>query len=315
MTTSSSPKAQQNMHGMSADSAYLQSIERTAKAIQEADLVVIGAGSGFSTAAGLTYGGERFTRNFAPYIQKYGMTDMYSAGFYPFKTLEEKWGYWARHILVNRYETGSLPLYEQLRELVAGKEYFVLTTNVDSLFAKAGFDPERIFEQQGNYGDFQCSRPCSQEVYSNEEMVRVMVEQTDENLCIPSELVPTCPRCGAALTTHLRVDGSFVDSPARQRQEKRWEEVLQSMPGKKVLLLELGVGFMTPTWIRFPFERITHVLETATLVRLNRDHPEAMAENKERTVSFAEDMHQVLRDLLAKRHASVAEVQGEEVAS
>lgn len=315
MTTISNPNTQQNMHGMSADSAYFQSIERAAKAIQEADLIVIGGGSGFSTAAGHVYSGERFTNNFARYIQKYGMTDMYSAGFYPFTSLEEKWGYWARHILFNRYETGSLPLYEQLRELVADKEYFIVTTNVDSLFEKSGFDPERIFEQQGNYGVFQCSRPCTQEVYDNEEMVRAMVAHTDENLRIPSELVPMCPRCGAPLTTHLRIDGSFVNPPARQRQEKRWEEVLQSMPGKKVLLLELGVGFMTPTWIRFPFERITHVLDTATLVRLNRDYPQATEENREKTVSFAEDAHQVLRDLLKRTESYGTEPQDEETVS
>ncbi|MGX7112511.1 SIR2 family NAD-dependent protein deacylase [Gemella cuniculi] len=245
-------------------------IELAKKLIQEADVVLIGAGAGLSTAAGLSYDGERFEKNFSEFIKRYGMNDMYSAGFYPFETSEEKWGYWSKHIYLNRYEDNGLELYRKLFDVVKEKEYFIITTNVDSQFEKVGFDKQKIFEVQGNYGEFQCSAPCHDEVYNNKDQVfRMLNEQ--KNLKIPSELIPKCPVCGDEMTTHLRVDNLFVETKHWHKQIDAYYNFLENNKDKKIVMLELGVGFNTPTIIRFPFERLNKILSKATLIRVNKE--------------------------------------------
>lgn len=236
--------------------------------IKGADAVLIGGGSGLSSAAGLTYGGDRFKRNFGEFIEKYGMTDMYTAGFYPFQTLEEKWGYWAQHIYMNRYEPDGLELYKMLFEIVKNKRYFVITTNVDAQFVKSGFDEEKIFEVQGNYGELQCSLPCHKKVYDNEEIIRKIL-RSRKKLKVPKELLPKCPICGRDMTTHLRVDSKFVETDLWNEQNKAYENFIRKNADKKLVLLELGVGFNTPSIIRFPFEIMEKKLEKANLIRVN----------------------------------------------
>ena len=256
-------------------------IERARELLESADRVLIGAGAGLSTAAGLAYGGARFQHYFAPFIERYGMTDMYSAGFYPFPTQEDKWAYWAQHIWVNRFEPGATPLYRRLIEWARGRDYFVITTNVDAQFELAGFDPQRIFATQGDYGRIQCARGCHERIYP----VKGLMEKWRADLgarpdgtleCTrlsDASLVPTCPVCGGRMETHLRTDGFFVETDDWRAAQQRYQAFVERTRGSRTVLLELGVGWNTPVWIRYPFEHIAQVLgpDQAPLVRINFD--------------------------------------------
>lgn len=220
-------------------------IEKLKEKIRTADAVVIGAGAGLSTAAGFTYSGERFEKYFSDFRQKYGFEDMYSGGFYPYKTPEEHWAYWSRYIFVNRYQDTSKPVYENLLKLVADKDYFVITTNVDHCFQKAGFDKKRLFYTQGDYGLFQCSEPCCRETFDNEAVVLEM-HNRQKDMKIPTKLLPVCPHCGKSLIMNLRSDGKFVEDEGWHRAAERYENFLRTRAGEKILFLELGVGYNTP---------------------------------------------------------------------
>ena len=225
-------------------------------ALQDCDAVVIGAGSGLSTAAGFTYTGERFEQHFSDFAQKYGIQDMYSGGFYPFASPEEHWAYWSRYIYINRYLDAPKPVYEDLLNLVRDKDYFVITTNVDHCFQKAGFDKKRLFYTQGDYGLFQCSEPCCQETFDNEGVIREMVRR-QEDMKIPTELLPVCPHCGKPMTQNLRSDDKFVEDEGWHRAAERYENFLRTHAGQKILFLELGVGYNTPVIIKYPFWQMT----------------------------------------------------------
>ena len=239
------------------EESYTEQIRRASKLIKNADAVIIGAGAGASAAAGIKYSGKRFTDNFAEFIKKYGsqyMRDMYTAGFYPFPTEEAKWGYWSKHALMNRFITPPLKLYTDVFEMVNDKDYFVITTNVDHQFWKAGFSNERIFATQGDYGEIQCQRGCHQKVYDAKEMFMKM-DLARKDCLIPTELVPKCPVCGGNMAMHLRCDNYFVEDEVWHQAVDRYADFLDSVKGKNVVLLELGVGFNTPIIIRFPFEK------------------------------------------------------------
>ena len=230
---------------------------RLKEELDTADAVVIGAGSGLSTSAGFTYTGERFQRYFGDFIAKYDFRDMYSGGFYPFASLEEHWAYWSRYIYVNRYLDAPKPVYQELLRLVQDKNYFVLTTNVDHCFQKAGFEKRRLFYTQGDYGLWQCSKPCHQKTYDNETVVRKMlVEQ--KNMKIPSGLIPYCPACGAPMSMNLRADDAFVEDEGWHAAAQRYAEFLRHHEGQHILFLELGVGGNTPVIIKYPFWRMTY---------------------------------------------------------
>ena len=232
------------------------SIEKLKEKIRTVDAVVVGAGAGLSTAAGFTYSGERFEKYFSDFRQKYGFEDMYSGGFYPYKTPEEHWAYWSRYIFVNRYMDPPTDLYNKLYESVKDKDYFVITTNVDHCFQKAGFDKKRLFYTQGDYGLFQCSEPCCRETFENEAMIREMVTR-QENMKIPTELLPVCPHCGKPLTMNLRSDDKFVENEGWHRAAERYENFLRTREGQKILFLELGVGYNTPVIIKYTFWQMT----------------------------------------------------------
>lgn len=245
------------------------------KIIEESDAVIIGAGAGLSTAAGLQYSGERFSNNFPDFIKRYGLTDMYSSAFYPFPTLEERWAYFSRHIYINRYKVGVLPLYNTLLDIVKNSNYFVITTNGDGQFYQSGFDSERVFATQGDYSLFQCEVPCSDTLYANKTMVENMVlEQVDCK--IPSKLLPICPKCGKKLEPHLRIDDSFIENDDWQRANRRYVDFINEFKEEKITLLELGVGFNTPGIIRYPFEQLSSSLEDCTLIRVNMDNVQEM---------------------------------------
>lgn len=277
---------------------YLAQLKRLRKALDRADAVVIGAGAGLSTAAGFTYDGERFERYFGDFEAKYGFQDMYTGGFYPFPTPEEHWAYWSRNIMVNRYTDPPKSVYRDLLKLVRGKDYFVLTTNVDHCFQKAGFDKERLFYTQGDYGLFQCSEPCCQETWDNEEQVRRMVAE-QKDLKIPTELLPRCPHCGKPLTTNLRADDRFVEDEGWHRAAARYRAFLQQHEGLGILFLELGVGYNTPGIIKFPFWQMTAKNPKATYACLNLGQAACPQEIRDRSVCINGDLSKTLLALQA----------------
>ena len=231
-------------------------IAQLRKALDDADAVLIGAGAGLSAAAGLIMTGPRFTDNFADFIAKYGFTDLYSAGFHQFDSLEEKWAFWSRHFMLDRY--GDIPnaTYDVLKNLVADKDYFIITTNVDHCFQRTGFDKTRLFYTQGDFGLFQCSVPCCKKTYDNEAIVRRMAAE-QKNMRIPSALVPRCPVCGAPMTQNMRFDDTFVENEGWRRAMYRYQEFIRQHRDTNLLLLELGVGGNTPGIIKFPFWQLT----------------------------------------------------------
>ncbi len=282
-------------------------IERVKELLEEADAVMIGAGAGLSTAAGFVYAGERFHHTFADFEQKYGFHDMYSGGFYPYGTMEEYWAYWSRYIAVNRYQDPPVPVYEQLMELVQNKDYFVLTTNVDHCFQKAGIDKKRLFYTQGDYGLFQCSEPhgenahkeCQQMTFDNEKIIRDMVEQ-QQNMKIPSELIPTCPYCGRPLTTNLRADASFVQDKGWHQAAKRYTQFEKHHRYKKVLYLEIGVGYNTPGIIKYNFWQQTGQNPNASYVCLNMEQQEIPADIRNRSLCITGDSAKAVEMLLKR---------------
>ena len=243
-------------------------IDKLRAALAMADAVVVGAGAGLSTAAGYTYSGPRFSRLFGDFAARYGFSDMYSGGFYPYDTLEEHWAFWSRYVMCNRYDPIPGRVYQQLLDLLRDCDYFVLTTNVDHCFQRAGFDKQRLFYTQGDYGLFQCSRPCCQETWDNEDAIRAMVDQQSD-LRIPSELVPHCPHCGAPATMNLRSDGTFVEDEGWHKAAARYSEFLRRHEGMRTLYLEIGVGGNTPGIIKYPFWQMTAANPRATYACVN----------------------------------------------
>ena len=281
--------------------------------LAQADAVMIGAGAGLSTAAGFVYSGERFERYFSDYGQKYGFRDMYSGGFYPYKTQEEFWGYWSRYIWVNRYMDAPSNVYQALYRAVAGKDYFVLTTNVDHCFQKAGFDKKRLFYTQGDYGLFQCSKPCCQKTWDNEKMIREMLlaqgfsigednaltlpEGKQAAMTVPAELLPRCPVCGRALTMNLRSDDRFVENEGWQSAAVEYECWVTAHTEKKVVYLEIGVGYNTPGIIKYNFWQQVYRNKNAVYACLNLEEDQIPKEIAAQSIVIGGDSAAVIREL------------------
>ena len=272
-------------------------IPKLKTALDEADAVVIGAGAGLSTSAGFTYEGERFHKYFADFEAKYGFHDMYAGGFYPYDTPEEHWAYWSRYILINRYMDAPKPVYEELFRLVKDKDCFVITTNVDHCFQKAGFDKKRLFYTQGDYGLFQCSEPCCQETWDNEAVIRQMVAE-QKDMKIPSALIPRCPHCGKPLTMNLRSDDRFVEDEGWHEAAGRYANFLRTREGQKILFLELGVGYNTPVIIKYPFWQMTAKNPSATYACVNRGEVFCPDEIADRAICVDGDIGEVLEKVL-----------------
>ena len=275
---------------------YSAEIDRLKKEIETADAIVIGAGAGLSTAAGFTYSGERLQKYFGDFVEKYGFRDMYSGGFYPFETPEELWAYWSRYICINRYMNVDNGTYRRLFELMKDKDYFVLTTNVDHQFQKAGFDKSRMFYTQGDYGLWQCSEPCHDQTYDNEETVRAMFEQ-QKDMRVPSELVPKCPVCGKPMSMNLRADDTFVEDEGWHRASLNYEYFLGEHDGQHIPFLELGVGMNTPGIIKFPFWKMTAKNANAVYACINYGQAYAPDEIADRAICIDGDIKEVLKQI------------------
>ena len=285
-------------------------MEKLRIALEQADAVLIGAGAGLSASAGFDYSGERFETYFRDFREKYGFQDMYSGGFHPYETLEEYWGFWSRYIYINRYMDAPKPVYENLRQLVRDKDYFVLTTNVDHCFQKAGFDKPRLFYTQGDYGLIQCSGPCHQKNYDNAAMVCEMVKaqgfligdngelRLPKNglvrMTVPKDLVPHCPVCGKPMSMNLRADQTFVEDAGWHTAADRYADYLRRHRGQRLLLLELGVGYNTPGIIKYPFWQMTMENPDATYACLNQKEALAPQEIRRQSICLQGDIGEIL---------------------
>ncbi len=275
----------------------LNDLERLRAALQNADSVVVGAGAELSASAGFTYTGERFRQYFSDFADKYGLSDMYSGGFYPFPSQEEFWAYWSRYIFINRYTDAPKPVYSELLALLKDKDYFVITTNVDHCFQKAGFDKKRLFYTQGDYGLFQCSEPCCQETFDNEDIIKQMTER-QKDMRIPSELLPRCPHCGKPMTMNLRSDDKFVEDEGWHEAAQRYENFLRTRQNGRVLFLELGVGYNTPIIIKYPFWRMTAHNDAATYVCINRGEAVCPEDIQSRSICINTDIREVIAQMI-----------------
>ena len=287
-------------------------IQKLYNALQSADAVIVGAGAGLSTAAGFTYSGERFERHFADFIRQYGFTDMYTAGFYPFPTEEQYWAYWSRHIYYNRYVPAPKPVYDNLLKLLKDKNYFVITTNVDHQFQKAGFNKQRLFYTQGDYGLLQCAKPCHQKTYDNEEIIRKMIDATIEtvhapSLQIPTELVPKCPVCGGKMVPNLRSDETFVEDDGWHAASQRYTDFLtrykdggsvEMQNFTSLLFLDLGSGGNTPIIFKIPFIKMTMQNPKATYATVNLGEAFTVEQIEDRSIVIDADIADVIDRLL-----------------
>lgn len=275
-----------------------QLIKKLSLEIENAEAVIIGAGAGMSSSAGFTYDGERFEKNFSDFRRKYGFTDMYSGGFYPYATPEEYWAWWSKHIMLNRYDVPAGKPYTDLLQIMNGRDYFVITTNVDHQFRLAGFGKERLFYTQGDYGLWQCSKPCHNKTYDNEAAVRRMAAE-QKDLKIPSKLIPKCPVCGAPMTMNLRCDGSFVQDDGWHAAAERYADFLHRHKNRHILFLELGVGMNTPAIIKYPFRQMTAANSQAVYACINLGQAVCPPEIAERSVCISSDISEVLEALTA----------------
>ena len=285
------------MPTMKSTGNYSDKLSRLKDKIAAADAIVIGAGAGLSTSAGFDYSGERFEKYFADFHKKYGITDMYSGGFYPFETLNEYWAWWSRHILVNRYNAPVGKPYSDLLKAVSDKDYFVLTTNADHRFQLAGFDKKRLFYTQGDYGLWQCSEPCCNETFDNENAVRTMVKEQC-NMKIPDELIPRCPHCGKPMAMNLRCDNSFVQDEGWHAAAERYEEFIRRHRNLHILFLELGVGFNTPGIIKYPFMQMTAENPKAIYACINMNEAYAPGEIADRAICIDGDIGKVIENII-----------------
>lgn len=275
---------------------YKERIIKLKQLLDDTDYIIIGAGAGLSTAAGLEYSGEKFKNDYKEFIQKYNFQDLYTATFYPFESQEEKWAFWAKLIKLNRYNK-PLELYRNLLKIVDKKKYFVITTNTDGQFENAEFDKNKIFKVQGDYSLIQCENACHNKLYNNKIMVDEWIKYT-EDCEIPQDLVPICPVCGKYMDMNLRKDSNFVQDEEWYIESKKYEDFVSNAKGKKLLLIEIGVGFNTPGIIRFPFEQMTFNDNNIILVRINKDYPFVNSNIENKTITFNEDVGEILQSLL-----------------
>ena len=276
---------------------FSDNTKRLRDEINTADAIVIGAGAGLSASAGFDYSGERFERYFSDFHKEYGITDMYSGGFYPYETLEEYWAWWSRHILVNRYDCPVGKPYKDLLTLVENKDYFVLTTNVDHQFQRAGFDKKRLFYTQGDYGLWQCTKPCHDKTYDNEDTVRLMVTE-QKDLKIPAELIPKCPVCGAPMTMNLRCDNSFVQDEGWYKASNRYEDFIRRHSNLHILFLELGVGMNTPVIIKYPFWQMTAKNPNAVYACINQGQAFCPQDIRQQAICINSDISVAISELI-----------------
>ncbi|MGN0267042.1 MAG: SIR2 family NAD-dependent protein deacylase [Lachnospiraceae bacterium] len=276
---------------------YESEINKLKDQIRKADAVIVGAGSGLSTSAGYDFGGERLKKHFGDFVEKYGMTNMYTGCFANFASREERWAYWSRWAWINRYEPIPKDTHKKLLQLLAGKDYFVLTTNIDHTFQRSGFPKERLCYTQGDFGLFQCSKPCHTDTYDNKEVLQQMQAQ-EQNMRIPTELIPLCPRCGAEMDFNLFWDDTFVRDKGWHIAHNRYIYYLEQHQKGKILYLELGVGFNSPGVIKMPFWNMAAQNPDSVFASVNLTLPCYPLTLQKRSIVLQADIDRVISDLL-----------------
>lgn len=290
-----------------------QNLCRLRRELLAAEAIVVGAGAGLSTAAGFTYDGERFDRYFFDFRDRFGIGDMYSGGFYPFPDEETRWAWWARHIYYNRYIDAPKPIYRDMLALLANRDYFVITTNVDHQFQRAGINKKRLFYTQGDYGLFQSARGNIKRTYDNEAWVmQAMAAQRfvlDEHgmfqvpkdrqisMRIPHDLIPACPDDGGPVVMNLRADDTFVEDAGWHEAADRYAAFLRAHEGRHVLFLEVGVGGNTPVIIKYPFWAMVAKNPRATYACLNYDEAYCPRQIESQSICLDGDSAEVLAAL------------------
>lgn len=266
--------------------------------LRNADAILIGAGAGMSTSAGCTYSGPRFETRFGDFIAKYGFTDMYTASFFDFPTQEEFWAFWSRMIYYERYLPVPKPqVFENLMKLVKDKDYFVLTTNGDHIFQRMGFDKYHMFYTQGDFGLWQCKKPCHQKTYDNEEIVMEMFEK-QRDMKIPTELIPRCPVCGGVMYPNLRGGNWFVQDEGWYNAAQRYEDFVEKHKNSKIIYLDLGTGYNTPGIIKIPFMQMTLQNKNATYVTINMGQAHTHPMIAKRSIAINDDIGAALETLV-----------------
>jgi len=289
-----------------------EQLQRLKNEIRSCDAILIGAGAGLSTSAGLSYTGERFDKYFFDFEKAFGIKDIYSGGFYPFPKKEIFWAWWARHIYFNRYVDAPKPVYKDLLELVKDKDYFVITTNVDHQFQRAGFDKKRLFYTQGDYGLFQSTNPDCKDTFDNKEWVEKSLNAQgfikDENsvfilpddkeilMEIPTELIPKTPE-GDDVTTNLRVDDTFVEDEGWHNASSNYADFIRRHENLRILFLELGVGANTPVIIKYPFWQMTYDNKRSVYACLNYGEAFCPEKINGRSICIDGDIGEVLAKL------------------
>ena len=290
-----------------------EAIQKLRTEIDTADAVVIGAGAGLSTSAGFIYNGERFHRYFSDFAARFGIRDMYSGGFYPYPDAETRWAFWARNIYVNRYMDPPKPVYQDLYTLVKNKDCFVITTNVDHCFQKAGFDKKRLFYTQGDYGLFQSVDPANRRTVDNEAWVMKAMEaqgfvknadgvfempESGVSMKISTELIPKHPDDGSDVKMNLRADDSFVENEGWHAASAAYSDFLRRHEGLHVLFLEIGVGGNTPVIIKYPFWQMTNDNKNAVYACLNYNKAVGPKQIEDRSIIIDGDSGNVIKQLL-----------------
>ena len=274
-----------------------QKIKRLKELIQEIDTIIIGAGAGLSSSAGMLYSGEEFKKNFGDFIKKYNFKDLYTASFHDFKDPQEYWSFWSRFIHYERYTMPPKPVYQNLYKLVQNKNYFVITTNVDHFFQRTGFDKKRLFYTQGDFGLLQCKKPCHNKNYDNEKEIEEMFK-VQKDMKIPKELIPKCPVCKGPMIPNLRGGDYFVEDDGWYQAAGRYEEFLKKYKDGEILFIDLGSGMNTPSIFKFPFMKMTYNNKKAIYVTINLGEAFCFKEIEKKSICINRDIGEVLLELL-----------------
>jgi NAD-dependent SIR2 family protein deacetylase len=263
-------------------------VQTASEWLADADRILIAAGAGLSAAAGFDYGDEKRFAELFPALHQVGFRRRYELIGYPLPP-GHQWGFWAVHVTDIRFGAEPSPLYGALRDLVGSRSHFVITSNVDQLFARNGFDPAVIFTPQGDYGLAQCLTPCTRDVWPSDQIIAQALEHYDPGTGATSPAgVPACPNCGGPVSINVYAGPWYINDHFEPGRHAAGKWLDQKRDGEKLAVVEIGAGFNTPGVIRWPVERIIEQDPTVRLIRINPDHPEVPAALAARSASIVD---------------------------
>ena len=286
-------------------------LEKLVSYISKSKAIIIGAGAGLSTSAGFYTSGERFQKYFFDFQKKYHLKDMYSGSFYPYSDKSEYWGFMSRNIYLNRFSPFPKKTFNILYEIFKDKNYFILTTNVDHLFQRAGFDKNRMYYMQGDMGLLQCKKPCHTKNYENEQLIRdMLIDQgftfdekgeliVGQNIKtkISEKLIPKCPVCGGEMDFNLRIDNNFVQDEGWYEHQKLYSDFMDKYQNDDILYIELCVGYNTPSIIKYNFWSQVSSNKKARFVSINLEESEVPEKIRNRSLVIAGDADEIINKI------------------